>query len=416
MPAQRKPTIVMMILDAVGITTLEYLLDNYNETIHVPTLEKLGLGNILNTKYQHRIKPVVKADFAHAIEQSSASADSVMGHREIVGVIDPRTYDLFFDGFTQNYISDLEKAIGKKTIFNKMSGGMNAIKVNREEHEKTGKPIVYASKCDPIIQIAMNEAIIPVKEAHAIADTAFELAMEHKIKITRSIARTYTFEDGIITRTNNRHDKVLPLEQPTFIDVAKENGVYTVSIGKPGELIPTKTWDKKVKLSKRSDIDPELGLKFIHPQEKNTNPYTIQGTVNELMAAEEAYRLGGTFIFANCVDTDSLYGHRQDVEGSLKAIEEASRCMTIVTDHMQQGDILLITADHGMKHAGDYGYHNKEPVPLLGYMKQNKKGMERFHVKNPNTFASIADVAAQALGISDEYIEQCRLQELLKRE
>jgi phosphopentomutase len=401
----RRPTVLTLVIDAVGLRTLEFLLDNYHGTVNMPNLVNMGLIELVGSK--HRLRLIrndyldTKTDFAYALEQASTFADSVTGHREIVGIVNPSNYDLFFDGFPKEYITKLEQKIGRKTIFNQMCPGLEALTLNREEHEKTGFPIVYASKCDPIIQIGMNENVIPVKEAHAIADIAFDLAIEMGINITRSIARTYIVKDGEIIRTNNRHDRVLPLEKECFIDIANQNGVYTVSVGKPAELIPTESWDKKVKLTSPEQIDSSLGLRFVHPLRKDNNPYSIQGTINELKIAQDESRLGGTYIFTNCVDTDSLYGHTQDIVGSLRSIEEIDRCLPLIKSHMSEGDILLITADHGMRYTKDYGYHNKEPVPLLGC--RIGESMNQFKVRNQKTFASVSDIAAQAFGLSEEY-------------
>jgi len=411
----RKPTVLTLIIDAVGITTLEFLLDRYDGKVNLPNLVGMGLSELLDHRFRPRLvdakaavdvrKAEDNADFAYAIEQASAFADSVTGHREIVGIVNPDNYDLFFDGFPQEYIARLEKQIGRKTIFNKMCPGLEALTLNREEHERTGYPIVYASKCDPIIQIGMNETVIPVKEAHRIADIAFDLEMEMGINITRSIARTYIVRDGDIVRTNNRHDKVMPLGETTFVDVANEEGVYTVSVGKPAELIPTDSWTKRVKLTRKEELDASLGLRSVHPLGKDNNPYSIQGTIDELKIALDESRLGGTYILTNCVDTDSLYGHTQDIEGTLRCVAEVDRCIGIIKQYMAEGDILLVTADHGMRYTVDYGYHNKEPVPFLGCRIGGS--MKSFRVESRKTFATISDIAAQALGISEEYRKRC---------
>ncbi|OGS52178.1 MAG: hypothetical protein A3J79_09490 [Elusimicrobia bacterium RIFOXYB2_FULL_62_6] len=175
----KQQTALLMVIDAVGLSTLEYLLDKFPGKVKLPNLSRLGLGEIVRPEYRKRF-PVKSAGKAYAarVSQVSATADSLVGHREMMGVLDDRTYDLFPDGFDKKYLAELAKRIGRKTFFNKMAAGMEAIELNAAEHERTGSPIAYASKCDPLIQLAMNEAVIPVHEQHKIADTAFALAME----------------------------------------------------------------------------------------------------------------------------------------------------------------------------------------------------------------------------------------------
>ena len=419
----RKPTVVTLVIDAVGIPTLEYLLDKYSGKFTVPHLESMGLGNLLNEKHHSRVRPVTSHQLAYAITQASAEADSVVGHREIVGVVDSRKYELFFNGFSPEYIDRLEQMIRRKTIFNQMAGGEEAIEKNREEHERTGHPIVYASVCDPLIQIAMHEDLIPVSEAHHITDVAFQLAREMGIQITRSIGRTYIVRDGEVVRTNNRHDAVLPLDGPTLIDVLYEAGVTTVSVGKPAELVPSYYWSSKVKLADPSQLNPTLGLRFIHPKGKDTNPYSIQGAVNALREVRGLSR--GAYLFVNCVDTDSLWGHTQKVVGSLDAIQEVDRCIPLLLDEMERGDILIVTADHGMLHAGDrvyhqnldprlwnYGYHSNEAVPLLAMRKEGE--MSDFRLATAKTFASVGHLVAQAFGITDRFIDECALNQYFR--
>ena len=403
------PTVITLVMDAVGLTTLDYLLDKFPGEVHLPHFQRMGLGNILAARHHSRIRPEDNPLFSYALHQVSAEADSVIGHREMVGVTDPRQYELFFSGFSVEYIRALEQQIGRRTLYNEMAGGMEAIEKNSEEHTRTGWPIVYSSVCDPLIQIATDEAVIPVEEAHRITDAAFDLAIEMGIPITRAISRTYVLRDGEVVRTPNRYDRVLDLDKPTLLDALKEAGIFLVSVGKPAELVPSSLWDRKIKLSNPNDL--ESGLRFVHPKQKDTNPYSIQGTLQALREAEN----NGTFIFVNCVDTDSLYGHTQQVEGSLRSIEEIDRCVPRIVQEMREGDVLLVTADHGMLHAGDrayhaglppqfsdYGYHNREPVPLLGLRKGGD--LNDIRVPTTKTFAAVGHITAQVLGVKERYV------------
>ncbi len=395
---------LLLVIDAVGLSTLEYLLKNYPGKLKLPNLARLGLGEVLPRPLAGRLggKYGGKA-YAAAVEQVSATADSLVGHREMMGVVDRRTYDLFDNGFRRDYLEELERRIGRKTFFNKMAGGMEAIELNAAEHERTGKPIAYASKCDPLIQLAMNEAVIPVHEQHKIADTAFALAMEMKIPITRAIARSYIKNaQGEIIRTSNRHDAVLPIGQKTLVDVLNEGAVWTVAVGKTADLVNT-VYRAKVKLSHEVYLDPALKLRFVHPKKKDTNPFSIQGTINALQAAHAVYRPKGTFVFTNLVDTDSVYGHTRDVAGALKSLEEIDRCLPLIEKNLAKGDLLGITADHGMLHREDYGYHNNEPLPFLAWRKGADRRLGGLKTGAMPGLLDIGNVFAQFFGLAEDY-------------
>jgi len=399
----KQKTALLLVIDAVGLSTLEYLLSKYPGKVKLPNLSRLGLGDIVLPEYRDRLGKSAGKAYAARVSQVSATADSLVGHREMMGVVDRRTYDLFDDGFSKDYLSRLEKRIGRKTFFNKMAGGMEAIELNAAEHERTGKPIAYASKCDPLIQLAMNEAVISVPEQHKIADTAFTLAMEMGIPITRAIARSYIKNSaGEIIRTSNRHDAVLPIGQDTLVDILHAKAGWTVAVGKTSDLVNT-AYHAKVKLNKEIFIDPSLGLRFVHPKKKDTNPFSIQGTINALQAAHTVYRPKGTFIFTNLVDTDSVYGHTREVEGALKSLEEIDRCLPLIERNLAPGDLLGITADHGMLHREDYGYHNNEPLPFIAAVKGGDKKLGGLKTKALPGLLDIGNVFAQYFGLQAEY-------------
>lgn len=397
-------TALLLVIDAVGLSTLEYLLSKYPGKVKLPNLCRLGLGGIVLPEFKRRLPGAASGKaYAARISQVSATADSLVGHREMMGVIDHRTYDLFNDGFSREYLSELERRIGRKTFFNQMAGGLAAIELNAAEHERTGRPIVYASKCDPLIQLAMNEAVIPVPEQHKIADIAFALGMEMKVPMTRAIARSYIKNaQGEIIRTSNRHDAVLPIGQKTLVDILHDSAVWTVAVGKTSDLVNT-AYHAKVKLNKEIFLDPSLKLRFVHPKKKDTNPFSIQGTINALQAAHTVYRPKGTFIFSNFVDTDSVYGHTRDVEGALKSLEEIDRTLPLIEKNLVKGDLLAITADHGMLHREDYGYHNNEPLPFLAYRKGFDRKLGGLKTGLLPGLADIGSVFAQFFGVQKEY-------------
>jgi len=405
--ADKKTTVLLLVVDAVGVSTLEYLLDRHPGKVRLPNLSRLGLARVLASKYRGRLGRDGGRTCAMPVEQASASADSVIGHREMVGIVDPSTYDLFPDGFSPRFIAALESRIGRKTIFNKMAGGLEAIELNAREHEATGCPIVYASKCDPLVQLAMNEAVIPVAEQHAIADAAFALAREMGIAITRVIARAYVrTPEGEIVRTANRHDTVLPMRGRTLVDLLAARDVWTAAVGKTSDLVNT-SYHERIKLTRPAFLDPGLDLRFTHPKKKDTNPYNVQGTVNALAAAAALFRPRGTFVFTNLVDADSLYGHTRDVPGAIASIEGVDRILPLLESRLRRGDLLMITADHGMQHRDDYGYHNKEPLPLIVERIGCGADLGGLKVGPGRSLCEIGHLVAQAFGCAKDYEQEC---------
>ncbi len=402
--AKRSPVALVVVLDAVGLSTLEYLLDNYKGKPKFPNLVRLGLAGIMPERLRSRLGGRRGAGaYAARVTQVSATADSLVGHREMMGVLDDRTYDLFENGFAADYLAELERRIGRKTFYNKMAGGMEAIELNADEHERTGSPIAYASKCDPLIQLAMNEKVIPVAEQHKIADTAFALAMEMGIPITRAIARSYVRgAGGEIVRTSNRHDAVLPIGRKTLVELLQENDVWTCAVGKTSDLVNV-SYNEKIKLNRSAFLDPRLGLRFVHPKKKDTNLYSVQGTVNALDAAKAVYRPKGTFIFANLVDTDSVYGHTRDIAGAVRCVEEFDRTLPLLEKRLEKGDLLVITADHGMEHRDDYGYHSNEPLPLLAERKGFAKALGLRTGGSPG-LTEVGHLVSQVFGVEKQFL------------
>lgn len=401
------PTVLVLVLDAVGTPTLEHYLDHLirsGGSINLPNLSRLGLGTLVRQKYRRFFNPTRPTAYATTVNQASATADSVIGHREMMGIVDRRTYELFPDGFPPGYIAELERRIGRKTMFNRMGGGVEVIEQCAEEHRRTGHPIVYASKCDPLIQIAMDEVVVPVPEQHRIADIALELALEMGIPMTRAIARAFVTRDGGYTRTANRHDAVLDIGGSTLVDVLGQRGVFTVAVGKAGDLVNV-SYDKQYHLTSISELDPALGLRFVHPKGKDTNPFNVQGMVNALSEASTAHRPRGTFVFANLADTDALYGHTRDVPGALASIEEFDRTLPIIENKMWEGDLLVITADHGMKDRGDYGYHSREPLPFLAERFGYGHDIGSLWVGTGDGLTKVGMMVAQMFGCAREFEE-----------
>jgi phosphopentomutase len=406
------PTVLLLVLDAIGVETLNWLLDNFpNQMGPWTNLSGLGLGNLVAERHRVRFYLPDKAAYATSLVQTSASPDSVIGHREMMGVVDARTYNLFPDGFPPRFIDELECRIGRTTMFNQMAGGLAVIEENMDVHAETGNPIVYASKCDPLIQIAMDEAIIPVPEQHQIAEIAFHLALEMGIPLTRSIARSFVrLPDGDFKRTGNRHDVVLPLSGRTLVDILHKQHVWTVAVGKTADLVndqkpaPSK-YHEEWHLTDPFWLNPVHELQFPHPAGSDNNPFSFQGIFNALDISRTAHRPKGTFVFANLVDTDSLYGHVKDAEagGALRSIGEFDRVLSQICARLNWGDLLIVTADHGMNHHDDYGYHSVEPLPFLVRRIGHNSDLGGLELGRGEGLTQVGDLVAQMFGCADQF-------------
>ncbi|HBT63029.1 MAG TPA: hypothetical protein DEB40_14925, partial [Elusimicrobia bacterium] len=172
--------------------------------------------------------------------------------------------------------------------------------------------------------------------------------------------------------------------------------------GKTSDLVNT-TYHERIKLTNPAFLDPSLGLRFVHPKKKDTNPYNVQGTINALACAARLHRPRGTFVFSNLVDADSLYGHTRDVAGAVRSLEEVDRCLPLFEKNLRKGDLLVITADHGMQHREDYGYHNKEPLPLIVERVGFGADLGGLKPGPGKSLCEIGDLIAQAFGCEKEY-------------
>ncbi|MFC1598026.1 hypothetical protein ACFL2M_00645 [Patescibacteria group bacterium] len=393
-------TALVIVLDAVGLSTLHYLLENYNGHVEIPNLARLGLGRLLpRDRWDQFGKPRPDKVYG-SLNQASASADSVVGHREMVGIIDHRTYDLFPTGFPQEYIAALEQAIGHKTMYNSMGGGTQVVREHGHQCAMSGRPIVYSSKCDPLIQIAADKAAIPLEEQHQIAEIALKLALKMGIRINRAIARPfYRTADGSYERDDvGRHDAVLPIAGPTLVELLRERDIWTTAVGKVSDLVTVK-FDDVLKGRNSAWLDPRLDLQFADPDKRDTNPYNVQWIFNALSAARYFYRPNGTFIFANLVDTDTIFGHTRDIEGALRSLMAFDRALPFLQRQLTRRDLLIITADHGMEHRSDYGYHSLEPLPLLAERIGGNVDMP----DSPADLTMVGAIVARFFGCQDEF-------------
>lgn len=371
--------VILIVLDSVGIGELpdaDLYGDNGSNTLGnialkypqltIPNLVNLGLGNIDRSNALKKTD-APQAAYGKAAEKS-AGKDTTTGHWEISGVVLDKPFPTFTDtGFPQEFIEAFEKAIGTKTIGNVSASGTAIINELGDEHVKTGYPIVYTS-ADSVFQVAMHEDVVPIERQYEICKIARDMLV-NELEVGRVIARPFLGSSGEYYRTKNRKDyATLPPE--TVLDAIKEKGLGVYSIGK---II---------------DIFAEKGI--TRYQKTKNNKEGILETIEALKTANES------LIFTNLVDFDMEYGHRRDVEGYAKCLEEFDSYIPEILGNLKEDDLLIITADHGNDPTAPGTDHTREYIPILNIGKEVKTG-EDFETRD--SFADIAATVAEYLEV-----------------
>ena len=309
--------------------------------LEIPNLETLGLGNI-------RELSGVKSDstslgYYTKLEEESVGKDTMTGHWEIMGLNIQSPFRVFPEGFPQELIQKIESHTGRRIIGNKPASGTEILDEFGEHQMKTGDLIVYTS-ADPVLQLAAHEDIIPLEELYAICEYVREITLEDPYMIGRIIARPYIGTPGHFTRTSNRHDYALDPFGKTTLDYLKESGYDVIAIGKINDIYNGQGITEYVRT--KSNMDG----------------------VDQLLKVMEKDFRGLSFV--NLVDFDALFGHRRDVNGYAKAIEDFDGRIPEIVTALADDDLLLITADHGNDPTFPGTDHTREYVPLLAYSKK----------------------------------------------
>jgi phosphopentomutase len=351
--------VILIVLDSVGVGELpdasDYgdvgsdTLGNISKAVgglRLPNMEKIGLGNIVG------IKNIVKEEnpigaFGKCAEVSKGK-DTVTGHWEIAGIVLKKPLNTYPNGFSKDIIKEFEERIGRKIIGNKVASGTEIIKELGEEHIRTGSPIVYTS-ADSVFQIAAHEEVINLEELYSMCSIAREMLVGDRI-VGRVIARPFIGRDGNFTRTSNRHDFALDPFEKTALDYIKENNLNVMAVGKIEDIYNKKGVTQAVHIKNNMD------------------------GVNKTLEYMKENKPG--FIFANLVDFDMLYGHRNDPEGYAKALVDFDNRMPEIMSLMKDDDILIITADHGCDPTTASTDHSREYIPVLVYGKPVKNGVD----------------------------------------
>ena len=300
--------------------------------------------------------------------EASAGKDSVTGHWEMMGIVLDRPFPTFPNGFPSEVIAEFERRIGRGTIGNVVASGTEIIQRLGDEHVRTGKPIVYTS-ADSVFQIAAHEDVIPIAEQYRICKVAFEM-VGRGMGVGRVIARPFVGTSGAFTRTSNRHDYALEPFGQTLLDLLTDARVPVVAVGKTGDLFAGRGIPQS--LTTTSD---DRGVE------------TVAKVMDESRAG---------LIFANLVDFDTQYGHRNDVEGYAANLERFDENLPRILDRVRERDLLVITADHGNDPTTPSTDHSREHVPLLVSGDRVRRGAD---LGTRRTFADLGQTLAENFGV-----------------
>ncbi|TFI73340.1 phosphopentomutase [Carnobacterium divergens] len=340
----------LVVMDSVGIgeaPDAEAFGDKGSDTLghiadiaglDIPNLEKLGLGNIRPLKGVKEVKE--NLGYYTKLEEISVGKDTMTGHWEIMGLDIKTPFRVFPNGFPQDLLDKIEAFSGRKVVCNKPYSGTAVIDDFGPQQMETGDLIVYTS-ADPVLQIAAHEDVIPLEELYKICQYVRDITLDDPYMIGRIIARPFVGTPGNFQRTSNRHDYALSPFGETVLEQLKETGKDVIAIGKI------------------NDIFNGVGMTEMVRTKSNMDG------VDQLLTIMNKEFTGLSFL--NLVDFDALFGHRRDVEGYAKAIEEFDGRLPEILAAMEEDDLLLITADHGNDPSFPGTDHTREYVPLLAY-------------------------------------------------
>ena len=369
---------VILILDGVGIgeapDAAEYgdagsdTLGNLARAcggLELPRLERFGLGNIRPLEGLER-----RGDAAGAwgtMRPASAGKDSTVGHWEIAGVHIERPFPTFPNGFPRGVVARFARETGRGVIGNVVGSGTDVIDRYAEEHHATGNWIVYTS-ADSVFQIAADEAVIPLAELYRACEIARAL-LKPPHDVSRVIARPFAGAAGSYKRTANRRDYSIEPPSETLLDALANAGIARAGVGK---------------------VDDLFAGRSISSRHTASNADGIRGIKEWLSTAESG------LLFANLVDFDQLFGHRNDVAGFYGALREFDAALPSITSRLKEDDLLFITADHGNDPTTPSTDHARERVPLLaGGMRVVPRDLgER------QTFSDLGATVAEWFGLS----------------
>ena len=382
--------VFLIVLDSVGIGALpdaKLFGDEGSNTLRAvcshpdfncPNLERLGLFNI------ESVEGGVKSPLGCYARMAEASMgkDTTVGHLEIAGVVCPNPLPTYPEGFPPEVIEEFEKRTGYGVLCNRPYSGTEVIRDYGREHLATGKLIVYTS-ADSVFQIAAHEDRVPIEELYRVCEIARRMLVgEHGVG--RVIARPFAGEHPFY-RTSRRHDYSLEPPAKTLPDLVKAQGMDSISVGKIYDIF--------------------AGRGFTASYRTANNKEGMQAVLSLVKSDFEG------LCFVNLVDFDMMYGHRNDVSGYAKALNEFDTALGELMPQLRKDDLLVITADHGCDPSTPSTDHSREYTPLLVYGNSVKSGV---NLGTRETFADIAATLSEYLRLQERFAGRSFLKEIRK--
>lgn len=386
--------IIMLVMDSVGIghapdaakfndegsNTLGHI-EATAGLIHCPTLRSLGLANIADIKTDEA--PVMGA--YGKMEEVSTGKDTTSGHWEMMGHPVTVPFPTFYDGFPKELMDTFTKETGYGYLGNEVASGTEIIERLGVEHMKTRKPIVYTS-ADSVFQIAAHEDVIPLEDLYRMCEITRNKVCVGDYYVGRIIARPFIGKPGHFVRTSNRHDYSRMPEHRMVQQELQAAQIPTVAVGKIGDIYAHVGWDE------------------CYPTKSNAHGMNVV-----------PYLLGSSFerglMMVNLVEFDSLYGHRRNVEGYKRAIEDFDYQLSGLLPLLKDDDLLIITADHGNDPTWHGTDHTREHVPLLAY-SSSMKGTIDLGLRH--SFGDIGQTVLANFGLSPYAVGTSFLKDIMK--
>ena len=386
--------IIILVMDSVGIghapdaakfndegsNTLGHI-EATAGLIHCPTLRSLGLANIADIKTDET--PVMGA--YGKMEEVSTGKDTTSGHWEMMGHPVTVPFPTFYDGFPKELMDTFTKETGYGYLGNEGASGTEIIERLGVEHMKTGKPIVYTS-ADSVFQIAAHEDVIPLEDLYRMCEITRNKVCVGDYYVGRIIARPFVGKPGHFVRTSNRHDYSRMPEHRMVQQELQAAQIPTVAVGKIGDIYAHVGWDES------------------YPTKSNAHGMNVV-----------PYLLGSSFesglMMVNLVEFDSLYGHRRNVEGYKRAIEDFDYQLSGLLPLLKDDDLLIITADHGNDPTWHGTDHTREHVPLLAYSPSMKEAID---LGLRHSFGDIGQTVLANFGLSPYAVGTSFLKDIMK--
>lgn len=338
----------VVVADAVGVGALPDAADygdaGANTLAHVaesegglrlPTLQRLGLGSIVPLA---GVAPAAPPAAVHGrLAATGPGKDSTTGHWELMGVVTPSPLPTFPDGFPAEVVAHIARLTGHAPLCNRPYDGLRAIDDFGAEHVATHAPIVYTSQ-DSVLQIAAHEDVLPEPRLHAVCAELREV-LAGELAVGRVIARPFTGTEGAFTRTDGRRDFAVRPPSRSYLEAVQDAGLPVHAVGK--------AWD----------LFAGVGIDVKHPA-----PTNAAGIASMSMLVDG---LPEGLVLTNLVETDQVHGHRKDTAGFHRALREIDTAVSGWLRRMRPGDLLVVTADHGVDPWAEHTDHTREHVPLL---------------------------------------------------